>query len=220
MKKSVFVICLAIIFLHIFESGLSFAQNSKSSNHPYKLYFERRVSQFDKFPVPSGAIVFLGDSLVDEGRWDEMFPNHTISNRGILADRTEHVILRLGQITKWQPSKVFIMIGTNDLKFGIKQATLLSNYRHILNSIKKESPKTEVFVQSLLPREARFQKRIEKINRKLRNLAEDSGCTYIDLHSSFLDNDGSLRNDYTNDDLHLSGAGYLRWIELIKPYIQ
>ena len=150
--------------------------------HPYKLFFERRVSQFDEFHIQSDAIVFLGDSLVDEGRWDEMFPNFKIVNRGILADRTEHVISRLNQITKWQPSKIFVMIGTNDVKFGVKQAILLSNYQKIIDLIRKESPSTKVFVQSLLPRQSKFQKRIEQINRELMVLAEKTGCVYIDLY--------------------------------------
>ncbi|MCP4021521.1 MAG: hypothetical protein GY729_06750, partial [Desulfobacteraceae bacterium] len=68
--------------------------------------------------------------------------------------------LTLDQITKGQPYIIFIMIGTNDLKFGIKQKTIISNYRTILNSIKNQSPKTKVFVQSLLPRKAKFQKHI------------------------------------------------------------
>jgi len=220
MKKRTFVILVVIIFLCILGNVTSFAQSIDVSNHPYKLFFERRVSQFDEFNIPPNAIVFLGDSLIDEGRWDEMFPNFKIVNRGILADRTEHVISRIIQITKWQPSKIFLMIGTNDLKFGVKQKIILSNYEKILELIKKDAPKTEIFVQSLLPRESKFRKPIEHINKELMILANRTGCVYIDLYPFFLDKNGSLKKEYSNDGLHLLGTGYLKWKQLIEPYIQ
>lgn len=28
-----------------------------------------------------------------------------------------------------------------------------------------------------------------------------------------------MNNEYTNDGLHLLGKGYLKWAEIIKPYI-
>ena len=80
MKKRMCVIYTAIILFLLLGNIFSFAQNIESSNHPYKL-FERRVSQFDEFPIQLDSIVFLEDSLVDEGRWDEMFPNFKILNR-------------------------------------------------------------------------------------------------------------------------------------------
>lgn len=44
--------------------------------------------------------------------------------------------------------------------------------------------------------------------------------TYIDLYSSFVDKQtGKMDIRYTNDGLHLLGKGYLKWIEIIKPYV-
>lgn len=219
MNKITVGISGAIILLLLSGAVVSFSQNNQSINHPYKLFFERRISQFSTFPVSRDSIVFLGDSLIDEGRWEEMFPNAKTVNRGVLADRTEHIIARLDQVIKGQPDMIFIMVGTNDLKSGIKRKTIISNYRNILESIKNQSPATKVFVQSLLPREAKFQKRIEKINNELLLLSQESGYTYIDLYSAFLDNDGALKGEYSNDGLHLLGTGYLKWREIIEPYI-
>jgi lysophospholipase L1-like esterase len=220
MKKRVLMLLAVIFFLLGLLPVSSFSQQRPCNNHPYKLFCERRLSQFSKFPVTTDAIVFLGDSLIDEGRWEEIFPDLKTFNRGVLSDRTEHVLARLDQISEGQPYMIFIMIGTNDLKFGIRQETIISNYRKILRSIKNKSPNTKVFVQSLLPRKSNFQKRIKKINANLMALAEESGYTYIDLYPAFLDKDGSLKNEYSNDDLHLLGSGYLKWKELIQPYIK
>ena len=57
-------------------------------------------------------------------------------------------------------------------------------------------------------------------NNNLKILAEESGYTYVDLYPAFLDKDGSIKNEYSNDDLHLLGSGYLKWKKLIRPYIE
>jgi beta-mannosidase len=51
-------------------------------------------------------------------------------------------------------------------------------------------------------------------------LAEKEGATYIDLYSHFIDKQtGKMNTTYTNDGLHLLGKGYLKWVEIVKPYI-
>ena len=73
MKKHGLMIFVVIQIFLSFLTIAYFSQNSyASSNHPYRFFSERRISQFDQFPVTSEAIVFLGDSLVDEGRWEEI----------------------------------------------------------------------------------------------------------------------------------------------------
>lgn len=213
-------ILLLASVINVLGTASCFSQNKSSTNHPFQLFYERRCSQFNEFPVLSDGIVFLGDSLTDEARWNEIFPGLKTFNRGVSADRTEHVLARLDQITKAKPYMIFIMIGTNDLRYGVKQETIISNYRKILTLIKNKSPKTTIFVQSLLPRRAEFQERIESINDELFLLSKESDCAYINLYSAFLDKDGSIKNEYSNDELHLLGAGYLKWKELIEPYIK
>jgi len=219
MKKSIYLLSLAILLFSMFGTASCSSLPKSSIDHPFGLFYERRLSQFSELPVSSDAVVFLGDSLTDEGRWSEIFPELKIFNRGVSADRTEHVLARLDQITKGHPKIIFIMIGTNDLKFGISPEKIISNYREILQSIQKQSPNTKVFVQSLLPRKASFQKHIEKINHDLLLLSKHYGCTYIDLYPAFLDKNGAIKKEYSNDALHLLGAGYLKWKELLDPYI-
>ena len=219
MKKNIYWLSVAILLFSMFGTAPCSSLPKSSTDHPFGLVNERRVSQFRELPVSSDAIVFLGDSLTDEGRWSELFPELKIFNRGVSADRTEQVLARLDQITKGHPNMIFIMIGTNDLKSGVSQETIISNYRKMLQSIQRHSPKTKVFVQSLLPRQASFQKRIESINRELLMLSKEYGFAYVDLYPAFLDINGAIKNEYSNDALHLLGTGYLKWKELIEPYI-
>ena len=79
---------------------------------------ERRESFFATNPVQPGDVVFLGDSLTDEARWEELFAGLAVRNRGVPGDTTADVLARLEPIARAEPAQVFLMIGTNDLGFG------------------------------------------------------------------------------------------------------
>ena len=75
-------------------------------------------------------------------------------------------------------------------------------------------------MQSLLPRAAAYRERIESYNDALRGICREAGVVFIDLYPAFLASDGSLRDELTFDELHLNGAGYRRWQELLRPHLQ
>jgi lysophospholipase L1-like esterase len=182
---------------------------------------ERKVSFFESYPVNTGDIVFLGDSITEGGEWAEMFPDERVKNRGIGGDITTGVLARLHQITAVQPAAIFIKIGTNDLTHGPELlSTSYSQYREIVNRIKAESPATRIYLQSLLPRDAEYKEQVEAYNSEIEVIARETGSAYIDLYSHFVDTDGSIRNTFSNDELHLHGAGYQLWQQLITPYLE
>ena len=43
---------------------------------------------------------------------------------------------------------------------------------------------------------------------------------YIDLFTHFVDDNGQMKPEYTNDGLHLLGKGYMLWKEIITPYLK
>ena len=181
--------------------------------------YERLVSQFEGFTVQSGDVVFLGDSITQGGAWHELFPNRPVRNRGIGGDTTKGVLNRLHQVTNGKPSQVFLLIGTNDVNFGETDETIVENIDTIIEQIADESPKTQVFVQSILPRGAPYQERIETLNFKIRTAIDDR-AEWIDLYSLLLDKDGSIADRYSNDELHLLGAGYVVWKEAIASRVR
>ena len=181
----------------------------------------QKVDFFRRNPIKPGDIVFLGDSITDGARWHELFPDLPVKNRGINADTTYGVLERLGDITAGQPAAVCLLIGTNDLPWFQyrRDADILSTYEKILKLFQSEAPETTVFVQSILPRKKRFAKRILGLNKHLETLAARYGCPYIDLFPHFAGPDGRIRPDFTNDNLHLMGAGYACWVEHLKPHL-
>jgi lysophospholipase L1-like esterase len=184
-------------------------------------HYMQRVDFFKEHPVNAKDIIMLGDSLTAGANWDELFPGYPVKNRGINADLTTGLLARLDEITQGKPAAVFILIGTNDLPWYEYRhdELILGTYSEILQKIKKDSPGSKIFVQSLLPRGQRYAKRIVLLNNSLQKLAQEEGTAYIDLYSHFVGKNGELRPDLNNDHLHLLANGYKIWQEILNPYI-
>lgn len=193
-------------------------------------YYDQRRSLFEVLPIRSGDIVFLGNSITDGGEWAELFGNPRLRNRGISGDRAAWMLGRLDPILAGHPRQVYLMVGTNDLAGGATPGEVLADIGRIVSRFRSESPRTRLFVQSILPVNGRdFSKftghyaqsdAIVETNRLLQALCEEKGITYIDLWSVLADADGLLDSRYTNDGLHLVGAGYLVWRDALKPYMK
>ncbi|MCB9445927.1 MAG: hypothetical protein H6669_17000 [Ardenticatenaceae bacterium] len=181
--------------------------------------YARRFSIFEKHPVQPNDTVFLGDSITEWFPLDEIFPDIRIKNRGISGDTTDGVLRRLHQIISGQPRRIFLEIGTNDIGFGHAPSQIVANYEAILERIQIESPHSQVFVLSILPRHHRFAAKIQAINKEFAALAQKYDYLFIDLFPHFANERDGLRTEFTNDNLHLLVNGYAQLKTVIAPYI-
>lgn len=215
---------ILILFFTLISFFISNGQNSRFST-----YYEQRKSLFEVLSDTKGEIIFLGNSITDGAEWSELFINKHVKNRGISGDNTEGVLFRLNEVTRSKPKKVFLLIGINDLSRGIAKDTVFLNICVIVRKIKIDSPRTKVYVQSLLPVNDSFglfkshtNKAAEVfwINAQLKDWCEKEKYTFVDLYSRFKSPDSERLNPkLTNDGLHLTGDGYLLWVKTVKPYI-
>jgi lysophospholipase L1-like esterase len=179
-------------------------------------------------PIEKNEIILLGDSITNCANWDELFPNKKIVNRGISGDITLGVLDRMEEIVKRKPKKIFILIGINDISIDLDKSIILTNYQAIISKIKKDNPKTIVYVQSILPTNDAFDtfkkhqgkmEIIKAVNSNLEELARENSVIFLNIFPEFLNEQGKLSKQYTNDGLHLLGDGYLHWASLLKKYI-
>jgi hexosaminidase len=191
-------------------------------------YYQQRHSVFRQLHHTRGDIIFIGNSITDGCELNDLFNDKQIKNRGISGDITAGVINRLYEVAARKPSKVFLLIGTNDLARGISADSVANNILLITNYLKQESPNTKLFVQSILPVNnvfGKFQHHtnktdvIIKANHMIHKLANSNGFTFINLYPYFTNEHGLLDIKYTNDGLHLLGEGYCLWKHIIFPYI-
>ena len=219
MKKS---LVLIIVLLALVVS--SHAQERK-----YSTFYYQRATLFEELPVSSKDIIFLGNSITNGGEWSELLGNQNVKNRGISGDICMGVYDRLDPILKGKPAKIFLLIGINDVSRGTPADTIVDRIKLITQKIKQDSPKTKLYLQSVLPVTEHYNmfgghtsrsQVIPEINKGLKELAEKEDVIFVDLYSHFIDPaTGKMNIAYTNDGLHLLGKGYLKWVEILKPYV-
>lgn len=213
-----------LVLAFVFSSLISFSQENK-----FGTYYNQRRTLFEKLPDTKGEIIFLGNSITDGCEWVELLQNPKAKNRGISGDTTEGVLYRLNEVTRSNPAKVFLLIGINDLSRGISKDTVFSNICEIATRILKDSPKTKVYIQSILPVNdsfGLFKNHTNKtdevlwVNAQLKVWCTNENVGFVDLYSHFKMPDSEKMNPkYTNDGLHLLGDGYLLWAEIITPLL-
>ena len=193
------------------------------------VYYARRATLFDLLPVYSSDIIMLGNSLTDGAEWNELFDNCHVKNRGIVGDIIPGFFERLEPILKGQPRKIFIMGGVNDISHGVSADSIVSAMTQVVTSIQARCPKTEIYVQSMLPfnNDVRLWKLLrgrEQVvvdgNKGLESMCQRLGVTFINLYPLFVGENGKMKPEYTNDGLHLMGGAYLIWRDALLPYIR
>lgn len=178
-------------------------------------------------------IIFFGDSLVAKYDVNKYFKRHNVVNKGISGNKTEDLIDRIDKdIFEYNPSKVFILIGINDLAKNVENEDILLNIATIISDIKMNRGQAEIYVESLYPvnydviHDVKLDyayglnsKRVQDLNAKLKELCELNEVKYINVFDSLKDRENKLKKMYTYDGLHLNRLGYLKVTSVLKEYI-
>lgn len=180
-----------------------------------------RTSQFEAVPIPEGAVVFLGASMIEQGLWDAWFPTVRAVNRGIGGETTADIRRRLASAIA-SPAAVFFLAGTNDLTRGVPQAQTVEETRRIVDTIIQCAPGCTVYLQSVTPRALRYRDELVRLNGELRSLAEARAprVEFVDLWPVLADREGALIAEFTHDSVHLNGSGYAAWTSAIRPLVE
>jgi len=200
---------------------------------PERVYFPRyyeRVEQFrNEPPITAGDIVFLGNSLIENGKWAEYFSGQQIINRGIGGDEALGIYDRLYQILPGKPKKIFLQTGANDVSHDLSADSIAKLITLVVDQILKDSPGTKLYLQGSLPINESFGRYVNlkgktevfpQLNRQLEKLAASRGIVFINLFPLFTQPGTSiLRKELTGDGLHLNQKGYEIWVKQISPYI-
>ncbi len=180
-------------------------------------------------PDPKGRrVVFLGDSITALWRLNEYFPQEDFINRGIEDQFTGQLLGRMkADVVNLRPKAVLIQGGTYDLERGTDLVEIEDVYVSLADIATANGIK--VMFASVLPVNdyhagenadfVRTKQRpmiyIKALNDWLQALCVSRGYTYVDYASALVDGEGFLRDDASDDGLHLNGLGY----RLIAPVL-
>ncbi len=190
----------------------------------FKAHWQDRVKVFKEENLEWQHVVLLGDSITEGFDVAKYFPGRRVLNRGIgadvigndmPADDPRGVLQRLdASVFDCSPSVLFILIGINDLGMGRTVDQMETGYREMLRRLRARRPDLKVFLQSVLPTRGNYAKHNRSVlafNDRLKKLASEYNCSYLDLHSLVRDGAGELKADFTRDGLHLTEPAYLIW---------
>lgn len=171
----------------------------------------------------NAPVLLIGDSITEGFNEKELLPGFNTVNYGVSGDSTLELLDRIE--SSWfaaNPLEAFVCIGTNDFARDRTDTFILDNIRKIINRIKDFSPATNVILVSIFPTRnnpPRPNERIREFNRQLAALAMENGFSYFDINPFFSDEQGKLKNGFTQDGLHLTSDAYKLWAELISGYL-
>ncbi len=192
-----------------------------------KNHYAERIAHFKLQPLRKGDIVFIGDSITEQGlNWSIRFNDLRVRNRDISGDMTYGVLARLNELKAAPPKAIFLKIGVNDIfnYHYIKQvkdlASVSENIEKIVTQLNKSLPNTQIYVQSILPDHRDFITQMaQTVNQQIKAI-EHANFTYIDLHTAFLSPQGTLKKSLTTDGTHLNKAGYDLWAKQLAPIMK
>ena len=187
-------------------------------------YYKIRLSIYESMPRNEGGIVFLGDSLTDYVPFNELLPDVKAINRGIAGDNTLGVLNRIDEVISLKPKKLFILLGTNDIVYNVSAERTVENLRAIILKVREALPETKIYLETLIPTNPNFDthranETINALNVKIKTLAEETDCELLDTHSNMAE-DGILPLKYTIDGIHFNGAGVIRLVKFLEPFVR
>ncbi len=190
--------------------------------------FEERIKEFeqeDSIKMPKkGANLFVGSSSI--ALWDNLakdFPEYKVINRGFggsgLAD-LEHFTTRI--ISNYEPAKVFIYSGENDIGDGAKaQATLLM-FKSVFGKIRSISPTLPILFISIKPSYSRLhqfetQKEANKLIKAF--IKSQKHAEFVNIVDKMLIDGKPDSTLFLEDKLHMNDKGYKIWAKKLKKYL-
>ena len=204
---TVIVIMFIIIIIMLI---LLLTKDNTNFTNPYEVKFDAN----DNF-------LFLGDSITELYPLEEYYDNLPVVNSGISGNKTTDILNDMKtRVYQYNPTKVFLLIGTNDLNSTDEDIVdvTFDNIKEIINEIKENRSDATIYVESVYPVNSviennvvtnRTNKKVKELNKKLSNYCDEESCEYINLYDDLIDEEGNLKTEYTEDGLHLNSLGYV-----------
>ena len=170
------------------------------------------------------TIVFVGSSSIRtwEGL-EESFPEHQIINSGFGGSQASDLLAYCDElILKYNPNKVFVYEGDNDLVEGKKPKNIIATILQIKNRIHTKNKDAKIILISVKPSLARWslKRKSKRLNRKLHRLSEqDDRIYFADIWNPMLHGRKLNPDLYIEDGLHMNAKGYEIWYSVLKPFV-
>lgn len=160
-------------------------------------------------PAPSGGIAFVGDSQVARAPLLDMLTPYY--NRGIARATIADVEAWLDTVLADRPTRVVLMVGSNDVYYGLPVAESLTAMRRLLDKV--EASGCAATLVSAVPLPGRHAA-VAELNAGLAALADERGCGWVDVVPTL------SAMAWNDDGIHLNAAAYRAVAPLLREAVQ
>ena len=181
--------------------------------------------------------LFVGDSITEGIKLYDVMSNATVlSYTGINLDSifTREVIPMedgskktiIDASADYNPGKIYILMGVNSIQMA--KEDFVNAYGRLVDTLQQQHPQAIVYVQSILPVTADYEKRsdavtdnatIDEYNEALMAMAEERGVYYLNVAEIFKDETGALFSEASpTDGIHFGATWYRKWFDYLRTH--
>ena len=171
------------------------------------------------------TIVFTGSSSIR--LWNnlqELFPSYRVVNSGFGGSQAIDLLSYTNElILEYNPKKVFIYEGDNDLNDSKKPKRIIQVTKEIIAKIRNYIPDARIVIISAKPSLARWhlKRKYKGLNRRFNRLCKkEQDLDYANIWDTMLDGKKLRQDIFIEDGLHMNSKGYELWYQVIKNYVQ
>jgi lysophospholipase L1-like esterase len=198
--------------------------------------FDTAIADFEKADKtampPRCATLFVGSSTVR--RWaslKEDFPTRKVINRGFGGSTAWEVDAYFTRLAPpYHPGEIVFYAGDNDLsdtpardgqpaRAGRSPDAVYADFVHFMEMKDKALGSTPVWFIAIKPSKLRWaiQDKMTAVNMKVKALADRrDDLAYIDIVPVMLKPDGTPKDIFVEDNLHMTPEGYKLWAPIVN----
>lgn len=180
------------------------------------------IAAFGASPVPEGALLFTGSSTIR--LWESLtrdFAPWPVVNRGFGGAVVSQMVHFANELVPRQPKlgALVFYCGGNDVAWGVRNRDVVLGIERFVSITQERAPGVPFFLLSVAKTPTRFLSwsRVDRLNERLRALAEDKQLEWVDVTTPMLSSRGRPRRSlFVFDGIHPNAAGYAVWTELLR----
>ncbi len=206
---------LLILLLSIIANANMIAQDSHR--------FDEQIESFSELTMPENdeLVVFTGSSSIRFWKnLDKDCHQIPILNTGFGGSHMSDLLYFLDQaVLRFQPAKIYIYEGDNDLSAGKEPKAILETAKKITHKILASNSDAKIHFISAKPSPSRWKLKDKYIefNSLLKDYCDShQQLFYVDVWNPMLgDNGRPAPHIFISDSLHMNRKGYVLWKDII-----
>jgi len=194
---------------------------NKITQNPHR--FAEEIKKIAKLPIPKGKglTVFTGSSSIR--MWDGIEKDCTgvpVVNTGFGGSHMSDLLFFIDEtILRFQPDKVFIYEGDNDISAEKTPDAILKTTQQVVDELLQSNPDITIHFISAKPSPSRwnYKEQYNQFNALLKRYCEENPqLFYVDVWDKMLDESGRpIPSIFISDSLHMNRKGYLLWKDIV-----